>query len=176
MILAIILAASGVVVLSHIAPFRFLLDALHGKRAVWRMPVSGSAKPIYLTFDDGPNPSSTPELLSLLKDKKVKATFFIIDDHVTHDTAPIVRRMFEEGHCVAQHTGRRWLLLRSPSQIAAMLQAGARKIELLTGHSPARLFRPHAGWRSEGMFRGAARAGYKVVGWSWRTWDWTGFK
>ena len=176
MLLPIILAASGILLLTHIVPFPFLLDAIHADRVIWRMPVSGSAKPIYLTFDDGPNPAATPELLSLLKEKDVRATFFLIDDYVTEETAPIVKRMFEDGHCVAQHTGRRWLLLRSPSHVAAMLEAGAEKIYRLTGHSPARLFRPHAGWRSEMMFRGAARAGYTIVGWSWRSWDWSGFR
>jgi peptidoglycan/xylan/chitin deacetylase (PgdA/CDA1 family) len=84
--------------------------------------------------------------------------------------------MFEEGHCVAQHTGRRWLLVRSPSHVADMLENGARKIERLAGHRPSRNFRPHAGWRSEALFRGAAQAGYRIVGWSWMSWDWVGFR
>lgn len=176
MLLPILLAVTGILLLTHVAPFPFVLDAVHGDASIWRMPVSGSGKPIYLTFDDGPNPTATPELLALLKAEDLKVTFFLIDDYVTEDTAPIVRQMFEDGHCVAQHTGRRWLLLRSPEHVAEMLQAGARKIERLTGHSPARYFRPHAGWRSEMMFRGAARAGYTIVGWSWMSWDWTGFR
>lgn len=176
MLFPIIIAAGAIAVLAHIAPFRFLLDAIHGDVALWRMPVTGSEKPIYLTFDDGPNPTATPELLSLLKERNVKATFFLIDDYVTEATAPIVRRMFEEGHCVAQHTGRRWLLLRSPTHVAQMLNAGARKIEHLAGYRPSRYFRPHAGWRSEALFQGAARAGYTIVGWSWMSWDWTGLR
>jgi peptidoglycan/xylan/chitin deacetylase (PgdA/CDA1 family) len=176
MLLPVLIAAGAVLVLAHVAPFRFVIDALHQDAAVWGMPVSGAKKPIYLTFDDGPNPTVTPELLSSLKEKNVRATFFLIDDYVTEETAPIVRTMFEEGHCVGQHTGRRWLLLRSPSHMAGMLATGAQKIERLTGHSPSRYFRPHAGWRSEAMFRGAARAGYTIVGWSWMSWDWVGFR
>ena len=176
MVVPIIVAVCAIAALVHIAPFRFLLDAIHGDAAVWRMPVTGPEKPIYLTFDDGPNPTATPELLDLLREKNVRATFFLIDNYVTEATAPLVRRMFEEGHCVGQHTGRRWLLLRSPSHVADWLNAGARKIERLTGQRQARLFRPHAGWRSEAMFRGVGRAGYKVVGWSWMSWDWTGLR
>lgn len=176
MILPVVIAVGAVAVLAHVAPFRFVLDTVHSRTAVWRMPVSGSEKPIYLTFDDGPNPTATPELLSALREKGVRATFFVIDDHVTEETATIVRRMFEEGHCVAQHTGRRWLLLRSPSHVASMLQSGANRIERLTGYAPSRHFRPHAGWRSDAMFRGAARAGYTIVGWSWMSWDWVGFR
>jgi len=176
MLLPVVIAAGAVLVMAHVAPFRFLLDAMHRDAAVWRMPVSGAGKPIYLTFDDGPNPTATPELLSLLDEKNIKATFFVIDEYVTEETSPIVRRMFAEGHCVGQHTGRRWLSLRSPAHIADMLLAGAQKIERLTGHAPSRHFRPHAGWRSETMFRGAARAGYTIVGWSWMSWDWVGFR
>jgi peptidoglycan/xylan/chitin deacetylase (PgdA/CDA1 family) len=57
-----------------------------------------------------------------------------------------------------------------------MLESGAGKIERLTGRRPCRLFRPHAGWRSESMFKGASRARYKIVGWSWMSWDWTGLR
>jgi peptidoglycan/xylan/chitin deacetylase (PgdA/CDA1 family) len=176
MLIAVLVALGAVATLAHIAPFRFVLDAAHGSGAVWRMPASGSSKPVYLTFDDGPNPTATPELLDVLKEKNARATFFLIDDYVNQETAPIVRRMFAEGHGVAQHTGRRWLLLRSPSHVAEMLEAGAQKIERLAGDRPCRLFRPHAGWRSAALFAGARRAGYTVAGWSWMSWDWVGFR
>jgi peptidoglycan-N-acetylglucosamine deacetylase len=173
-VLAVILiAAAGIAILAHIAPFPFILDAAHGGASIWRLPGS-SGKTIYLTFDDGPNPTATPQLLDLLKQKKVRATFFLIDDYVTEETAPIVRRMFQDGHSVGQHTGRRWLFLRSPSYLADMLKTSANKIERLAGRRPCPLFRPHAGWRSTAMFRGAARAGYKIAGWSWMSWDWVG--
>lgn len=158
--------------LSHIAPFPFVLDAIHRGQTVWRMPDDA----IYLTFDDGPNPTVTPHLLDLLKEKQVRATFFLIDDYLTEETVPIVRRMFAEGHAVAQHTSRRWLLLRRPATIVSTLRRGADKVERLTGHRPCKLFRPHAGWRSSALITGAARAGYKVVGWSWMSWDWVGFR
>jgi peptidoglycan/xylan/chitin deacetylase (PgdA/CDA1 family) len=175
-LLGILLTIVGVLALAHTAPFPFLLDALDRNATVWRMPVSGAQKTVYLTFDDGPNPTATPELLDLLKAKNVKATFFLIDDYVNVETAPIVRRMFDEGHSVGQHTGRRWLLLRSPSHVARFLQRAADKVEHLAGRRPCPLFRPHAGWRGLAMFRGARRAGYTIVGWSWRSWDWVGFR
>jgi peptidoglycan/xylan/chitin deacetylase (PgdA/CDA1 family) len=174
-LLGIVLAVLAVITLAHTAPFPFLLDALDQDATIWRMPVS-AGKTIYLTFDDGPNPTATPELLDLLKTKNVKATFFLIDDYVTEETAPIVRRIFDEGHSVGQHTGRRWLLLRSSSHVAEFLSTAGDKVERLTGRRPCRLFRPHAGWRSLAMFRGAGYAGYRIVGWSWRSWDWVGFR
>lgn len=57
----------------------------------------------YLTFDDGPNISVTPKVLDILKDEEVKATFFVIGKHV--DAYPqIVKRAYEEGHYIANHT------------------------------------------------------------------------
>jgi peptidoglycan/xylan/chitin deacetylase (PgdA/CDA1 family) len=176
MLLAVLLIAGGIATLSHVAPFPFLLDLMTGNISVWRMPSTGGAKEIYLTFDDGPNPTATPALLDLLRERDIRATFFLIDDYVNEATAPIVRRMFDEGHTVGQHTGDRWLLVRSPNTVAMRLQTAARKIEMLTGKRPCALFRPHAGWRSISMLRGMRRAGYKLAGWSWMSWDWIWFR
>lgn len=175
MVLVGILIAAGVTALSHVAPFRFFLDLTNDDVAVWRMPHSRQ-KTIYLTFDDGPNPEVTPPLLDLLSRKGIRATFFLIDERLSEATAPIVERMFEEGHAVAQHSGNRWLLLRSPDALSAKLRAAADHMQVLTGHRPCRLFRPHAGWRSITMMRGLRRSGYKLVGWSWMTWDWMWFR
>lgn len=171
---AAVVAIAGVVLLSHIVPFRFIQDWWHSGDSVWTVAAGQNEGALYLTYDDGPNPAATPELLAELQRLDVRATFFLIDDYVTEETAPLVRQMFDQGHCVAQHTGRRWLLLRSPGYLERMLRNAADRMERLTGRRPAPLFRPHAGWRSQLMFRGAARAGYKITGWSWRTWDWTG--
>jgi len=97
--LAIIIAV-GAVVVAHLAPFPFLLDVTDD--TVWQMPKTDPPT-VYLTFDDGPNPTATPQLLDALKKHGVPATFFVIDKHITRDTAPIVRRAFEEGHAVAIH-------------------------------------------------------------------------
>src|SRR5687767_6904259 len=96
-ILAVLLGAA---LLAHFAPFPFLLDVTD--RTVWRMPESDPPI-VYLTFDDGPNPVATPQLLDTLARHGVSATFFVIDKHITGETAPIVRRAFEEGHAVALH-------------------------------------------------------------------------
>lgn len=130
---------------------------------------------IYLTFDDGPNPAATPQLLDVLKGHGVPATFFVINRYITDDTLPIVRRMFEEGHAVALHSQSRRFMVVSHGVVAATLQEMAARIELLSGHRPCRAFRPKAGHRSVTMLMGAARAGYTVVGWGWMLWDITLF-
>jgi peptidoglycan/xylan/chitin deacetylase (PgdA/CDA1 family) len=176
MVVAIIVVALGICALSHTAPFPFIFDAASRRVAVWRVPHTPGRKVIYLTFDDGPNPTATPELLELLKEKRVRATFFLIDAYVNETTAPIVRRMFEEGHAVGQHSGDRWLMLHSPDKLIQELEAAADRMTFLTGHRPCPLFRPHGGWRSVQMFQGVSRLNYKLVGWSWMTWDWYWFR
>jgi peptidoglycan/xylan/chitin deacetylase (PgdA/CDA1 family) len=176
MVAGILIVVLGAAALSHTAPFPFLFDAIAGKLSVWRVQEPAGRRVVYLTFDDGPNPTITPELLDLLRDKKVPATFFLIDAHITESTAPIVRRMFEEGHAVGQHSGDRWQMLHSPSHLAADLENGADRLERLTGHRPCPIFRPHGGWRSVPMFMGLSRAQYKLIGWSWLSWDWYWFR
>jgi peptidoglycan/xylan/chitin deacetylase (PgdA/CDA1 family) len=84
--------------------------------------------------------------------------------------------MFEEGHSVGLHSGDRWLMLKSPEALAQALRAAADRVEAFAGHRPCRLFRPHAGWRSIAMLRGVSRLKYKLVGWSWMSWDWNWFR
>jgi peptidoglycan-N-acetylglucosamine deacetylase len=84
--------------------------------------------------------------------------------------------MFDEGHGVALHSNTRALMLQSPEDLAETLDRQADHIEQLSGRRPCPLFRPHAGWRSGNMYAGIARAGYRLVGWSWGLWDWDWFR
>ena len=59
-------------------------------------------KVVYLTFDDGPSKNITPQILDLLKQKNIKATFFLLGNRV--ELYPeIVKREQEEGHYIANH-------------------------------------------------------------------------
>ena len=160
-------------VLMHTAPFPFLLEAFRPSRSIWRVPPKAGEPPqIYLTFDDGPNPDWTPALLDALAATGVHATFFLIDEHITPDAHALVSRIADEGHAIGLHSGNRWLMAKSPEDLAARLQQAAGRITAITGREPCRLFRPHAGWRSSSMYQGLDRAGYRLAGWSWGMWDW----
>jgi peptidoglycan/xylan/chitin deacetylase (PgdA/CDA1 family) len=165
----------GVIVLAHTAPAPFILDKMAGDRAVWHMPRTAPPT-VYLTFDDGPNPSTTPALLDVLAREHVRATFFVIDKHITPETAPIVRRMFVEGHAVGVHSATRRYMLKSSDELASTLTAAADRIEAMTGFRPCRAFRPHAGWRNGEMYVGLRKIDYKLVGWGWMLWDWNWFR
>jgi peptidoglycan-N-acetylglucosamine deacetylase len=171
----VVMVGVGLVVLAHTAPAPFLLEAMAGDRALWHMPRT-LPRTIYLTFDDGPNPSTTPDLLDVLAREQAQATFFLIDRHVTEETAPIVRRMFAEGHAVGLHTASRADMLWSASDVARKLTEAADRIQLLAGSRPCHVFRPHAGWRTRQMYSGLRRIDHALVGWGWMLWDWNWFR
>ena len=166
----VIAAAFGVAALVHTLPVPFFLDAIAGNRSVWHMSRT-SPPTLYLTYDDGPNPSTTPDLLDALAREDVHATFFLIDEHVTEETAPLIRRMFVDGHAVALHSGKRWDLLRSSTNISHLLTAHADRVQSLAGSRPCRAFRPHGGWRSYSMYKGLREIDYRLIGWGWMLWD-----
>lgn len=166
----IVLAGVGIMALTHTAPAPFLLDAMAGDGAVWHMPPT-QVPTIYLTFDDGPNPTTTPDLLDVLRREDVHATFFLIDRHITPETAPLVRRMFAEGHSVALHSASRKYMLASPNAFARTLTEWADRIASFTGSRPCRAFRPHAGWRGGQMYAALREIDYSLIGWSWMLWD-----
>jgi peptidoglycan/xylan/chitin deacetylase (PgdA/CDA1 family) len=171
----VVIIGVGLIALAHTAPAPFVLDAMAGGRAVWHMPRTAPPT-IYLTFDDGPNPSTTPDLLDVLAREQANATFFLIDRHITSDSASIVARMFADGHAVALHSHTRADMLKSADAFAEMLVEHADRIERLAGRRPCAAFRPHAGWRSWAMYSGARSVDHRLVGWSWMLWDWNWFR
>ena len=81
-ILALVIA--GAAILSHSAPAPFLVEAFRPRKSIWRVPPRAGTPPtLYLTFDDGPNALWTPPLLDALREQRVRATFFLIDEHIT---------------------------------------------------------------------------------------------
>jgi cellulose synthase/poly-beta-1,6-N-acetylglucosamine synthase-like glycosyltransferase/peptidoglycan/xylan/chitin deacetylase (PgdA/CDA1 family)/spore germination protein YaaH len=94
-----------------------------------------------LTFDDGPDPEWTPQILDILKAKHVKATFFIIGENAEAHPE-LVQRMVAEGHDVGNHTFTHPNLSDTPGPAVELeLNATQRLFQALTGRS-LRLFRP----------------------------------
>jgi peptidoglycan/xylan/chitin deacetylase (PgdA/CDA1 family) len=166
----------AVVAVAHMAPFPFLLDALHAGRVTWRMPHHDGPPTVYLTYDDGPNPAATPALLDVLAEEHVQATFFLIERHITEQTAPIVRRISDEGHSIALHSHTRREMVRRPEDLADRLTTFAARVQGLTGRPSCKAFRPHAGWRSAQMLEGLRRIDYQMIGWGFMLWDFDGFR
>lgn len=61
-------------------------------------------KVVFLTFDDGPDTSSSPRILKILNDNKVPGTFFLQGQYINDNTKDIVKQMHDDGHTVAAHS------------------------------------------------------------------------
>ena len=104
-----------------------------------------SPNKVSLTFDDGPDPEWTPRILDILKEKGVKATFFVVGSNAQSNPA-LVRRIVAEGHDLGNHTFTHPNLAELPDELVKLeINANQRLIEALTGRS-MRLFRaPYLG-------------------------------
>ena len=71
------------------------------KKAIWNIPNKDNT--IFITFDDGPTPSITNQTLDILKEHKIKATFFCLGSEVEKHPE-IFQRIIDEGHAVGNHS------------------------------------------------------------------------
>ena len=101
---------------------------------------------IALTFDDGPDPSTTPAILDVLRDYHLKATFFVIGARAEQHPE-LIRRIASEGHALGNHTYyHRDLTKLTPELMLRELQDTQAAIDdALGGHSQVTLFRPPCG-------------------------------
>ena len=144
---------------SHTAPAPFLFDVIAGRRSVWHMPNS-AAPTISSHLRRRPvSSTTTPDLLDVLARERVRATFFLIDRHITDETSPIVRRMFDDGHGVAVHSAHARLHVDVIGYLREHDPGVGDHIERLTGQGVCVAFRPHAGWRTWSMYRGLKKVG-----------------
>lgn len=102
---------------------------------------AGDEHQVVLTFDDGPDPKWTPKILDILKQRGVKATFFLVGRNA-EDYPRLVQRIVDEGHEIGSHTYTHAnLSIISNQQIQLELDATQFLIESITGRSTT-LFRP----------------------------------
>ncbi|WP_442598901.1 polysaccharide deacetylase family protein [Neobacillus sp. D3-1R] len=131
-------------------------------------------KLVALTFDDGPDPIYTPQILDALEKYDAKATFFVIGQEAER-YPEIIKRQAKEGHELANHTYRHYFKDNfNKNKLKSELTTAGEVIEKLTGNPPA-LFRPIAGYYDEQIIDTAIESGYEVILWSWHqdTKDWS---
>ncbi len=135
--------------------------------------VSGPAngKRIALTFDDGPLPPYTGQVLDILQSRKIPATFFVCGkDVATH--SDIVRRIHADGHTIGNHTwSHPYLYFMSREKIGQEIDRTQNAIQQATGHA-AEIFRPPYGARWFGLYPVLRERGMHVVQWSLSGEDW----
>jgi len=92
-------------------------------------------KKLVLTFDDGPDPKYTPEILDILSREKVPATFFLIGINAENNI-PLVKRIYREGHEIGDHTFTHPNIAKVGRKRAILEMESTRLlIECITGHS-----------------------------------------
>jgi peptidoglycan-N-acetylglucosamine deacetylase len=134
---------------------------------------SRDKKLVALTFDDGPDDKYTPEVLSILKQENIHATFFLIGNRVTA-FPDRVKQIASLGHAIGNHS---WDHPDFNKLTASQMQMELKKTDqvlypLIGYHT--QLFRPPYGSANDSVLKEARAEGYAVIDWSVDSLDWKG--
>ncbi len=128
---------------------------------------------VALTFDDGPDENTTPAILEILEKHKVKAAFFVIGSKIEKNRR-VLKLISDKGHLIGNHSWSHSSLFDFflPRRMADEIDKTGNLIEDVTGEKPE-FFRPPFGVTNPFLAKAIKRTGYKVMGWSLRTFDTT---
>jgi peptidoglycan/xylan/chitin deacetylase (PgdA/CDA1 family) len=162
----VLIPAVSFLLLCLVAPFLF--------RFSFYLPIISRGctgkRVVALTFDDGPDPATTPHLLSLLAAHDVSATFFVIGQRATA-YPKLIQAILDAGHSIGNHSFSHDSLIafRGREKIAAEILMAQRVIEGL-GVTPM-VFRPPMGVTYPGLAKVLETLGLVAVTFSCRGWD-----
>lgn len=127
-------------------------------------------KVIYLTFDEGSNDTYVKEILDVLKEKKVKATFFLCRQYMI-DNKDLIKRMEQEGHIVGNHTHHHKAMPKLANRdnfndYVKELTNVSKTYKEITGHDMPLIYREPAGEWSYRSLKIAQDMGYRTYFWS----------
>lgn len=131
----------------------------------------GKKKAIALTFDDGPDPENTPRILEILREKQVKATFFVIGKKV-EKYPELLHQIDREGHTIGNHSYSHHYLIAlfSTDRLRKDLKRCNDIICETLGKSPA-FFRPPFGVTNPRYRTVLKESKLQSIGWSLRSFD-----
>ncbi|WP_399882110.1 polysaccharide deacetylase family protein [Streptomyces sp. BBFR51] len=158
------------VALAHIGPAATWLPGLRRRRFPG-LAGQGSPGHVALTFDDGPDPASTPHFLDVLDGLGVRATFFVLGENTMRHPS-VARELVRRGHELAVHGwahDRPWW--PSPARDARELLRAVHVVGDAAGRVP-RWYRPPYGILTSGRWAAAHRAGLRPVLWTAWGKDW----
>lgn len=124
-----------------------------------------------LTFDDGPAERFTSQVLDVLREQQVPATFFVCGENV--EAYPdLLRHIVADGHEIGNHTySHPFLYFKSRRRITEEIDRTQATIEKVVGFRPS-LFRPPYGGRWFGLVPALLERGMRLVLWSVAGYDW----
>lgn len=162
-----ILANQAVLIISGLLPRSNLLGP-----NITHLPQSAIAKrQIALTFDDGPDPIVTPQILDILEKHQAKATFFCIG-RLAEQHPEVIRHIVAQGHQVENHSYSHTptFAFNGSKGLSTEILRAQKVLEQLTGKRP-RFFRPMAGIRNPLLDHVLSKHGLRLVSWSRRGFD-----
>jgi peptidoglycan/xylan/chitin deacetylase (PgdA/CDA1 family) len=168
---AAVLAPALACAAAHIAPAATWLPAVR-RTCFPRLAGIGRPDHVALTFDDGPDPVSTPHFLDALDALGVRATFFVLAGSAVRHPS-LVAETLGRGHEVGVHGWdheRPWL--PTPAADVRRLRRAAGALHTLTGRRP-HWYRPPYGILTSGRLAAARAAGLRTVLWTAWGRDWT---
>ncbi|NUR08174.1 MAG: polysaccharide deacetylase family protein [Nocardioidaceae bacterium] len=161
---------AGAAAATQLAPAVLTIGPVR-RRVAPRLAGQGRPGHVALTFDDGPDPRSTPRFLTLLERYDVRATFFLLGAHVA-ESWRLVAEMAERGHEVAVHGwDHRCTAAKRPGALADQVRRAADVVQRASGQHVER-YRPPYGVLTAETFHAARRAGLETVLWSAWGRDW----
>lgn len=134
--------------------------------------VRTSRKVIAITFDDGPHPENTPRLLDMLKQRKIRATFYVVGNMVKY-SPQLLQRMIAEGHEIGNHTVTHNTLSRmSDDALLKELRAAHDQIVAACGVAPVTMRPPGGAIKKDQKSLMLRELGYPTILWSVDPEDW----
>lgn len=129
-----------------------------------------SKNSIALTFDDGPDPRYTPDILKILKDNSIKATFFVTGEKAKR-YPHLIEAIHQQGHVIANHTVNHPMLTRlSSNKINYEIAETNRRVEKII-HVKPRCLRPPFGKYNARVIQIANKNGLTVTNWDLNSFD-----
>jgi len=133
-------------------------------RTIYQAKVNKNAKVIALTFDDGPWTKTTTQILDILQQNNIKATFFVVGKMV-QEHPELVQRIVVDGHAIANHTWSHHYHRFNRATAAQEIDRTTDIIYKTTGVK-TNLFRPPGGFLNNGLATYAKEKDYAVMMWS----------
>ena len=144
------------------------VDAFY-RQAVGAITCVETTEPLVaLTFDDGPDPTSTPQVLRMLERYGAQATFFMVGA-AAHRHPDLVRQVAEAGHAIGNHS---WDHASLNAISGRQRRTQLRWCQRVIRPYAQRLFRPPYGHQHVASHLDARLLGFQVVGWSLDVTDW----
>jgi peptidoglycan-N-acetylglucosamine deacetylase len=144
--------------LSYAIPLRFQ------GAIVKAVKLTQSEKVIALTFDDGPWPETTEQVLDILKSNNIKGTFFVVGQNLKN-YPELGKQIVTQGHVIGNHTWHHWYHFFNQQAAAFEIDRTTDLIYQVTG-AKTNLFRPPGGNLHNGLATYAKGQKYTVVMWS----------